>query len=137
RLSEALSIPEADFWAELSTPEALAKYGVTVPAGMDPKKMAEGYLFPATYVFDVDVTAADVVEIMIGKTFEILEKHGVAAADAHRILTFASIIQREAGASTENFYKVSRVFHNRIDNGWKLESDATVSYGVGRTDSLE
>lgn len=137
RLSAALDIPEADFWAELSSAEALAKYGVTVPSGMDPKKMAEGYLFPATYIFDIDVTASEVVETMIGKTFEILAKHGVQPADSHRVLTFASIIQREAGASRENFYKVSRVFHNRIDNGWKLESDATVSYGVGRTDSLE
>jgi UPF0755 protein len=43
----------------------------------------------------------------------------------------AALIQREAGPNTDDFYKISRVFQNRIDNGWNLESDATVHYGTG------
>jgi UPF0755 protein len=46
------------------------------------------------------------------------------------VITLASIIQRE-GRYTEDFYKISRVFINRIDIGMALQSDATVSYGAG------
>ena len=44
----------------------------------------------------------------------------------------ASIIQKEA-RQTNDFYKVSRVFANRLKIGMKLQSDATVSYGSGGT----
>jgi UPF0755 protein len=56
----------------------------------------------------------------------------VANADRHKVLTLASIIQKEA-AIAEDFYKVSRVFTNRLDIGMHLQSDATVSYGTGGT----
>ena len=42
----------------------------------------------------------------------------------------ASIVQKEGG-STDDFYKVSRVFANRIADGMPLQSDATVAYGTG------
>jgi UPF0755 protein len=48
------------------------------------------------------------------------------------VLTLASIIQKEARLQ-QDFYKVSRVFLNRIDQGMRLQSDATVSYGSGGT----
>lgn len=45
-------------------------------------------------------------------------------------LILASIIESEAG-STEDYVKVSAVFHNRLLQGWNLESDATISYELG------
>jgi len=44
----------------------------------------------------------------------------------------ASIVQREAGSNPKDFFKVSRVFKNRLDQGIHLESDATVAYGTGK-----
>jgi len=61
-----------------------------------------------------------------------MKKFGVPVSDTHRVLTLASIIQKEARI-TEDFYKVSRVFLNRIEIGMLLQSDATVSYGSGGT----
>ncbi|MEY4019044.1 MAG: hypothetical protein RLZZ590_344, partial [Actinomycetota bacterium] len=46
-----------------------------------------------------------------------------------RVLTLAGLIQKEARIESD-FYKVSRTFLNRIQAGMKLQSDATVSYGV-------
>lgn len=92
----------------------------------------EGYLFPATYSFDPGATAHDILQRMVDEMVEHLDKAGVAEADRHRVLTMAGLIQKEGGTDAD-FYKVSRVFYNRLDKGWKLESDATVSYGIGGT----
>ncbi|MGO1920782.1 MAG: endolytic transglycosylase MltG, partial [Microbacterium sp.] len=49
--------------------------------------------------------------------------------DEQRILTVASIIQREG--RTDDFSKVSRVIQNRLDDGMKLQMDSTAQYGYG------
>jgi len=89
----------------------------------------EGYLFPATYDFPPGTSAADMVRTMVARTFQALDEAGVAPGDRHRVLTMAALIQKEARFE-EDFYKVSRVFQNRIDIGMLLQSDATVAYGA-------
>ena len=92
----------------------------------------EGYLFPATYDFAPGVTAKQVLQIMVDRMSEELAYYEVKPERRHEVLTLASIIQKEA-AIAEDFYKVSRVFTNRIAIGMHLQSDATVSYGSGGT----
>lgn len=89
----------------------------------------EGYLFPATYTFSPNATAVSILKAMIERTQEELDRFGVKDSDRHRILTMASVVQAEARLEPD-FYKVSRVFYNRIKVGMHLQSDATVSYGV-------
>lgn len=127
-LSVATEIPVADFEAAAADRSI---YGVPAEA-----PSLEGYLFPATYRFDPGATAESVIRTLVNRTFQALDSAGVAPEDRHSVLTMAALIQREAGPRAEDFYKVSRVFANRLENGWKLESDATVSYGTGRTDTV-
>jgi UPF0755 protein len=89
----------------------------------------EGYLFPATYSFDPGLSATEILKILVNRTQEQLSTDDVAKKDWHRVLTLASVIQREARLE-QDFYKVARVFQNRLDIGMPLQSDATVSYGV-------
>jgi UPF0755 protein len=89
----------------------------------------EGYLFPATYSLDPSLTAREILEVLVARTKEQLAADGVDKKDWHRVLTLASVIQREA-RQEQDFYKVSRVFQNRLKVGMPLQSDATVSYGV-------
>ncbi|OUE19510.1 putative aminodeoxychorismate lyase [Clavibacter michiganensis] len=89
----------------------------------------EGYLFPATYDFPPGTSATDMVKAMVARTFAALDQAGVPAADRHRVLTLAALIQKEARFEGD-FYKVSRVFQNRIAIGMPLQSDATVAYGA-------
>jgi UPF0755 protein len=89
----------------------------------------EGYIFPATYSFSPKATAVSILKTMISRMQQELDKFGVQAADRNRVLTLASIIQKEARQEPD-FFKVSRVFQNRIKAGMHLQSDATVSYGV-------
>lgn len=95
----------------------------------------EGFLFPATYQFDPGTTAQQALTLLVTTMKQHLAADGVQPADYLRVVTFASIVQREAG-SVPDMGKVARVFQNRLDDGMLLQSDATVSYGTGRTDHV-
>jgi UPF0755 protein len=118
-MAETLGLPLADFEAAVADPSA---YGVAAQS-------LEGWLFPAVYTFDPEVTAAQVIQRMVDRTRESLAAAGVPDADAQRVLTIASIIQREG--RTEDFDKVSRVIQNRLDIDMKLQMDSTAQYGYG------
>lgn len=92
----------------------------------------EGYLFPATYTFSPDVTAKQALMSMRSRMNEEIEKFQIPASKVHKVLTMAGLIQKEARLEAD-FYKVSRVFSNRLAKGMKLQSDATVSYGTNGT----
>jgi UPF0755 protein len=96
----------------------------------------EGWLFPATYQLDGSETATTILQMLVNEMISRLDAAGVAPEQRHEVLTKASIIQREAGSNPDDFYKVARVFQNRIDQGMNLQSDATVAYGTGRLDTV-
>lgn len=137
-LSESLGLPLEDFEAAVADPTA---YGVTVDpaiaaAGGQP---LEGWLFPAMYTFDPGVTAEDAIGTLVNRTKTSLGDAGVPEADQHRVLTIASIIQREARFE-QDFYNVSRVIENRLDPSNQetfglLQMDSTAKYGVGEDES--
>ena len=124
QLAAATGISRAKFEAAAAD---LAGIGVPTSA-----PNADGYLFPATYAFDPSYSAKQILATMVARTYQELDRYGVAVADRHKVLTLASIIQKQA-RKTPDFYKVSRVFTNRLNIGMPLQSDATVSYGSGGT----
>ncbi|HAQ59232.1 MAG TPA: endolytic transglycosylase MltG, partial [Microbacterium sp.] len=122
-LADGIGLPIEDFQAAVADPAA---YGVAAPS-------LEGWLFPATYTFDPDVTAEQVIQAMVDQAVQSLDAAGVPVDERQRILTIASIIQREA-RETDDFYKVSRVIQNRLQPGnpetfGKLQMDSTAQYG--------
>jgi UPF0755 protein len=121
-LSTGTGVPLAELQAAAKNPTA---YGV--PKGAP---SLEGFLFPATYQFDPGLPAKTILQRMVDRMNESLKANGVSKADELKVLTLASVIQKEGG-NTKDFYKVSRVFHNRLQQGIHLQSDATVSYGAG------
>ena len=128
-LSQILARLNAKTGVPLSDLQAAAKdytqFGVPAAA-----PSLEGFLFPATYDFNPGTTAKVMLQTMVTRMDESLKSHGVAPADDLKVLTLASIIQKEGGTNAD-FYKVSRVFTNRLAIGMPLQSDATVSYGAG------
>lgn len=100
----------------------------------------EGFLFPATYSFNPGTTATEAIQTMVDKCLEELDAAGVAEADRWETIIFASLVQREAGLR-DDYYKVSRVFWNRLDPElWPsglFESDATVTYCSGHTERIQ
>lgn len=92
----------------------------------------QGYLFPDTYRFDLNVEAETVLLTMLNNfdnklTKEHYERATAIGMSMDEVLTLASIIQKESGR-VEDMYKISRVFHNRLQNGDRLQSDVTVNY---------
>lgn len=128
RIAGVTGIPFSDFQAAVKDPTV---YGV--PAQFP---SIEGFLFPATYTFEPSDTATSIVQKMVDRMRQALAQHGVAAGDEWRVLTLASMVQREAGSNLDDFPKVARVFLNRLDIGMLLQSDATVAYGTGNTHTV-
>jgi UPF0755 protein len=103
-----------------------------VAAGGQP---LEGWLFPATYTFDPGATAQDVIATLVNRTVKSLDDAGVPAEDRQRVLTVASIIQREARYE-KDMQQVSTVIENRLgannqETFGLLQMDSTAQYGYG------
>ncbi|KQW03806.1 hypothetical protein ASC66_17315 [Leifsonia sp. Root4] len=127
-ISEGTEIPLAD----LQTAAAdVASFGLPAEA-----TSLEGFLFPATYTFTPGLSAHDALATLVERQFQALDAAGVAPEDRWSTIVLASLVQKEAGLR-EDYYKVSRVFLNRLDPAlWEsglLQSDATVAYGTGNT----
>ena len=127
-VSRVTGIPIEDLW---TAAEDLAAYGIPEEA-----PTIEGYLFPDTYSFDLEVTAEEVISIMVDRMETALTNAGVGKQDWHEVLTLASITQREAKQEPD-FYKVARVFANRVAVDMPLETDPTISYSYDGTDMSE
>lgn len=92
----------------------------------------EGYLFPDTYIVYEDAKPEDIMRKMLDQFEKVFDDAMKQRAEElgmtiDEVVTLASIIQREA-RKTEEFPKISAVFHNRLNKGMNLESCATVQY---------
>lgn len=99
------------------------------------KKYAlEGYLYPDTYEFLKGAKAEYIIGTMIKRFEEVfneINKDSKAAKeDIHKIITVASIIEKESGIDEKG--KVASVFYNRIEKHMKMQSCATVLYALGK-----
>jgi len=117
-VSEALGIAEAELYEAL--PSQLDRVDERAPS-------LEGYLFPATYTFDPNVSAETVIATMVDRMEAELQSFGLELKKSHDLLSLAALIQAE-GKHDEDFFKISRVFANRLEKGMLLQSDPTVKY---------
>ena len=99
----------------------------TVLAGMEPQASLEGYLFPDTYFMRPDMTAPQIVGVLLD-TFERKVGATLRAASADRnvsiydIVKLASIVEREARDRAESA-TIAGVYTNRLEIGMKLDAD--------------
>ena len=92
----------------------------------------EGYLFPATYSFDLQTTPAAMLAAMVDRAEQALDGLAVPVDQRHAVLTRASLVQAEA-SGPEDMAKVARVVENRLADGMPLQLDTTVNYANGKT----
>ena len=100
---------------------------------LETSKNYEGYLFPDTYLFPKDVSAALVTK-KLRQTFDqkisnldgIIAKSGFSLSE---IVTMASIIERETKTDEERPI-VAGLLYKRREAGWPLQADATVQYAA-------
>lgn len=107
----------------------------TVLAGMEPDAPLEGYLFPDTYFMRPDMTAPQIIGVLLD-TFERKVGATLRAASAERkvaiydIVKLASIVEREARDRAESA-AIAGVYTNRLEIGMKLDADPTIQYALG------
>ncbi len=94
-------------------------------------KNKEGYLFPDTYDFSPEASASDVVRRLTGRFDEIVSPLNIPSNLLPRVLTLASLLEREAANSSE-MPLVAGVITKRLDAGWPLQIDATIQYALGK-----
>lgn len=98
------------------------------------KVKLEGYLYPETYYLSKQATLDEITRTFLDQfnkdvyapLKDEFDKNGFTV---EQTVTLASIVQFEAG-SVKDMKMVSRVFQNRLEAGMKLESSATICYGL-------
>jgi UPF0755 protein len=110
-------------------PAFLATQGIEAPS-------IEGYLFPDTYQFVRGMRVEDILGRMIQRMRvklgpEIVARSKARGLSVHRLLTLASIVEREAAVPEEQKL-IAAVFWNRLQIDMPLQADPTVQYAVGK-----
>ena len=96
----------------------------------------EGYLFPETYEF----YATDTVETILKRFLEgmgeviaenrLAEKYAEHGLSLHEGIILASVVQEESVSNPSDQATVAQVFYSRLNYGWTLGSDSTVTYAL-------
>ncbi|MBF0317768.1 MAG: endolytic transglycosylase MltG, partial [Nitrospirae bacterium] len=94
----------------------------------------EGYMLPETYIVDKGTPTREVIAMMVRLQrarypSDFAAKAKELGLDEHRVLTLASIIEKEAQLDSER-PMISAVYHNRLGRGMPLQADPTAIYGL-------
>ena len=98
---------------------------------LDPSATSlEGYLFPDTYHFTRIDTAHEIVAGMVHHFRQEAQKIGLLRqGDVHRIVTVASIVEKETAVPEERPL-VASVYYNRLERNMLLGADPSVVYAA-------
>jgi UPF0755 protein len=106
---------------------------VSLVSDLDPEaKNLEGYLFPDTYEFAFDTTAAQLIEMMVKRFRNVWkaqwsERARILNMTTREIVTTASIIETEAKLDEERPI-VASVIYNRLRKDIPLAVDSSIVY---------
>lgn len=89
----------------------------------------EGHLFPDTYALAPNVTTDEVIEKLTSQFTKVVNELKVAPEQLNRIVTLASLVEREAGSDSERA-EIAGIIIKRVQSQWPLQVDATVQYAV-------
>ncbi len=98
----------------------------------------EGFLFPMKYSIGKSTKPVDFLKQMVQQAEAEYGKDDLEAQAAkagktpYEIIIIASLIQAEA-QDKQDFYKVSRVIYNRLQQNMALGFDSTINYAKGRS----
>jgi UPF0755 protein len=143
-----VTIPEGLVLRETAERFAAAGFGSVeqlLRAFADPAPVAEldagasdleGYLFPETYRFPRGESPERIAAAMVRQFREATGPDYAQRAAAHGLslreaVTLASLVESETSLPAERA-RISRVFHNRLARGMRLECDPTVRYALER-----
>lgn len=129
-IEQAGIAPRTEVMKSFRDPNLLAELGFAAPS-------LEGYLFPATYEYDRQTKAPDLLKEMIDhfkrSTANLSARATASGWTLPQIVTLASLIEKETGQANERPL-ISSVFQNRLRIGMPLQTDPSVIYGLANFD---
>jgi len=125
----------------------IAKMIVTIPEGFTVKQIEEklnlklpgenleGFLFPDTYEFPLNVKGEDIVKKMMENFDKKLAPYQNEISDSGKtlfdVITMASLLEKEV-KTKEDKELVSGILWKRLESGIPLQVDATIAYITGK-----
>lgn len=99
-----------------------------------PADSLEGFLYPDSYKFRKDTPLDEILKTMVDGYKHVFTAEWHARAkqigmSELQVVTLASIVEKETGDASERAL-ISGVFHNRLRDNWRLDTDPTVIYAV-------
>lgn len=130
-LAAGLSIPAESLEAAVRDTAMLRRVGV--PRGLP---TLEGYLFPDTYDFPINISARQAVDLMVRRFEQVWKPSWTARLDTvkmtrHEVVTLASIVEKEVRMGSER-PTVAAVYLNRLRIRMPLQADPTIQYAQRR-----
>jgi UPF0755 protein len=126
----------------VTIPEGLTSYQIVERLKADPNLSGdieavppEGSLLPETFIVERGMPRQSVVDRMQAQAHKLIEKAWVhrkkdlPIKSAEEAVILASIVEKETGRSDERD-RVAAVFHNRLRQNMRLQSDPTILYGL-------
>lgn len=132
--SSGIEVSPEEFLAVVKNP-----VGLDLPVNLHGLLSLEGYLFPGNYVINREISAQDLAMAFVQRFEESVSAEVQAQLQSNGLsfrqsIVLASIIQRETFDDTERAM-IASVFYNRLAAGMKLETDPTVQYALGYSDT--
>jgi len=107
----------------------ITRSDATLVSDLDPEaRSLEGFLFPDTYQFTRTQSTHDMVGVMVKRFRQEARLLGLAT-NVHRVVTLASIIEKETAVPEERPL-VASVCENRLQRNIALGADPTVIYAA-------
>lgn len=107
----------------------IAQTELSLIRDLDPQAQSlEGYLFPDTYQFTRTMSMRDIVAAMV-RRFRQEARALNLTTDVHRVITMASIIEKETSVPEER-PEVASVYYNRLKLKMALAADPSVIYAA-------
>ncbi len=95
--------------------------------------LIEGVYYPDTYLIPSDQTPEQIAARMRGRFMDVFAPYAKEAQDQglnwQKVLTLASIVDRESSKTDKAL--VAGILWNRLEDGMKLQADATLQYIKG------
>lgn len=127
-VQKKVNLPAEDFLA------AVRQYKPEFMAEHDVEFEVEGFLFPDTYQLPYNVTAAQLVKMMVNRFISVVGTDPVEVRgrtlSVWEIVTIASLIEEEARLDQDR-PKISGVIYNRLDGRMNLQLCSSVLYVLG------
>ena len=125
---EAAGLGKKEVFLEVANQE------IGLVSDLDPQaKSLEGYLFPDTYLFTRTMSMREMAATMVRRFRKEAQALGLRQ-DVHRIVTLASIVEKETADPGER-PEIASVYSNRLARKMPLAADPTVVYAAQLRDN--